>query len=164
LGANARKALAAGFDGDPNQLPNAGKKAVRKLVHGVVGEAQIESPSKVFKRLGGRLMEGFALGIEEGAGRAASAATTATRNAIEAARGLGGISVSANIEGVSPAAFVSQQGRSSTAAQQGLTQGDVVKLAQEIAAQGKPNVMIDQTFNEKVDSRAVASDVAWRLT
>ena len=45
-----------------------------------------------------------------------------------------------------------------------MTESDLVTLARLIAAESKPNVNVDQTFNTPVDSRAVATDIAWRLT
>lgn len=120
---------------------------------------QINSPSKVMQGVGMSIGEGIAKGIEETAQLSADAATATmdgVLNAASAAVG-SGATINSNIVATGTAVAV-------PAASGGLTEADIVRIGQVIADRAKPNVQIDQTFNQPVDSRAVASDVAWRLT
>ena len=135
----------------------------------VANVLEIESPSKVFERLGANTMEGFAAGIESSARLVTDAAGNAVQGAIDASVAqAGGITV--GVDAVTSGAFSLANQTATISATGGgssmmsISSGDISNLARAIATETKPNVAISQTFTEPVDSRAVAADVAWRLT
>jgi tape measure domain-containing protein len=153
-GFNAGSAFARGLRNSTRLAAAAAAAVARAAEASLQNELEIESPSKVFEDLGRQTMEGFAAGIESGAQLAADAADAA---------------VSAALDTTVASVGAVQADVTATAATAGGAGGatgssNIEALGRAIAAASKPDVKIDQTFNESVDSRAVAADVAWRLT
>ena len=152
-GRNAGLAFARGIRSSTAIAASAARAVANAAQSALENELEIDSPSKVFRELGEQTMEGFALGITDGAQLAADAADAAVSSALDTTVAtIGGVTV-----GVTPS------GTAATGSQ-GMTGSNIEALGKAIASASKPDVKIDQTFNESVDSRAVAADVAWRLT
>jgi tape measure domain-containing protein len=138
----------------------------RSAANAVRGELRIQSPSKVMEELGRETMAGFALGIEESAKSVADAVQTVVDATVG---GVGDFDVNAGVR-LSAVDVASQRateapgGYANTGSLMAISPTDITTLAKKIAEQSKPNVNIEQVFTEPVDSRAMAADVAWRLT
>jgi hypothetical protein len=150
---------------------------------------KIASPSKVFQGIGQSIVDGLALGIEGGVGKVTDAMSAITDTVTGVDINVPKITASdialpkitaadvtiptittANIvlpTVTAPEGFTANPTRAGNAVptpSPQLTAADIDMLIARIAETMKPDVNIEQTFNEKVDSRAIATDVAWRLT
>jgi tape measure domain-containing protein len=148
-------------------VESAAASVARSAARAVKTTLKIESPSKVFEELGRQTMDGFAAGIEASATLVADSTSRAVQGAIDAAvTDVGGveIGVTGNLRTTPATASEMVPVADTAAALTAISQADIAALARAIAKESKPNVQIEQTFAGPVDSRAVAADVAWRLT
>jgi len=165
-GKNAGYAFASGLSRSKEVIAAAGRSAAKAASDAIKSELDINSPSKVMEDLGRGTMAGFAKGITESAALVSDAATGAVQGALDAANS----DVNVNFSGGTAQSVASRYSATADTVPYGaanmkaMTDADIQSLARAIAAESKPNVQIDQTFNKPVDSRALATDVAWRLT
>jgi len=80
IGVAIMESLRAGIESIIDSIISGIIASVIGIVDAVEGALGIESPSKVFVRVGRNMMEGMAVGLGEGAGMPAAAALGATRN------------------------------------------------------------------------------------
>ena len=161
-GYNAGLAFARGLARSKSFVSAAAASVAQAAVDAVEDTLKINSPSKVFQDLGSSTMEGFAVGIQDSAHMATDAAAAAMQGAADAAVDVVGGEIAVGTD----AAFAgaANQARLNSSGTTTLDSRDISTLATAITTASKPPVTIDQTFNEKVDSRAIATDVAWRLS
>ena len=165
-GKNAGYAFASGLSRSKEVIAAAGRSAAKAASDAIKTELDINSPSRVMEDLGRGTMAGFAKGITESAALVSDAATGAVQGALDAANS----DVNVNFSGGTAQSVASRYSATADTVPYGasnmkaMTDADIQSLARAIAAESKPNVQIDQTFNKPVDSRALATDVAWRLT
>jgi hypothetical protein len=138
---------------------------------------EAHSPSKLFERAGRTITDGLAAGITSGTSDVVSAVQTMTQKTMDGFHqsGLGAaLAEGFNIPSLPPAdgsawqmipTTLTRPDPTPASGTPGLLTVDQVNMMFDKMVEAiKPDVNIEQTFNEKVDSRAIATDVAWRLT
>lgn len=151
IGTNAGAAILDGLIdklfGDEG-IVSVGIKVGDKFRRALNDELLIDSPSKVMMQTGGYIIDGLRAGVERRLGDVEAAAVDIGR-------------VFANATITAPVGVPDFARASST----GMQSADSIdRLARRMATASPSNVTINQTFNEKADSRAIATDIAWRLS